>query len=128
MPHVPTRPPVPTAGLAALAALLLAVPPAAAAPSTPRGQISVAQVQDMLDRAPTDKTAQQVLTAYLAGIGETADATLSISGASCRTPMSLSSADVRTAIRTAGGQDAAAVAATPIIARDMLARAGCQRP
>ncbi len=128
MPHVPTRPPVPSAGLAALAALLLAVPPAAAAPSTPRGQISVAQVQDMLDRAPTDKTAQQVLTAYLAGIGEAADTTLSMGGAPCRTPMSLSAADVRAAIGTAGGQEATAVAATPIIVRDMLARAGCRRP
>lgn len=127
MPHMLTRPKVPFTGLAALAALLLTVPPAAAATSTSRGQISVAQVQGMLDRAPTDKTAQQVLTAYLAGIGETADATLSISGAACRTPMSLSAADVRAAIQTTGGQDATAVAATPLIVRDMLARAGCQR-
>lgn len=128
MPHVLTRPSALRAGLAALAALLLTVPPAAAATSTARGQISATQVQAMLDRAPTDKTAQQVLTAYLAGIGETADATLSISGAACRTPMSLSAADVRAAIREVGGQDATAVAATPIIVRDMLARAGCQRP
>ena len=125
MPHCLARP---AATLASLVALLLATAPAGAAPSTANGQISVAQVQAMVDRAPTDKTAQQLLTAYLAGVGEAADVTLSMGGASCGTPMSLSAADVRQALRTAGGQDPAAVAATPIIVRDMLSRAGCRRP
>lgn len=128
MPHPLAWPAPPLTALTALAALALAATPAATATSTAQGQISVAQVQEMLDRAPTDKTAQQVLTAYLAGVGEAAGTTLSLGGASCRAPMNLSMADVHQAVRAAGGQDAAAVAATPIIVRDMLARAGCRRP
>lgn len=128
MPHDPAHSPAALTGLAAWLALVLTAAPAAAAPSTAQGQISVAQVQEMLERAPANPAAQQVLTAYLAGIGETADATLGTSGASCRKPMSLSAADVSQAVRAAGGASAATVAATPIIVRDMLARAGCGRP
>ncbi|MDX7324768.1 hypothetical protein SJ307_22845, partial [Providencia rettgeri] len=43
-----------------------------AAASTAKGQISVTQVMAMLDQASSNPTAGQVLTAYLAGVGETA--------------------------------------------------------
>jgi len=56
---------------AALAVVVLAAAfPASANQSTQSGAISVAQVTQMLDQASGNRTAQQVLTAYLAGVGE----------------------------------------------------------
>ena len=109
----------------AVAATISIASPANAVPSTSRGLISVAQVVQMLDKAPTEKTAQQLLTAYLAGVGEAAGTVVSISGASCRSSLSLSAAHVRQALRAAAGQDLGEVPATPLIVRDMLDRAGC---
>jgi len=112
----------------ALAVALSAAFPAIAAPSTSQGQISVVQVVQMLDKAPTDKTAHQVLTAYLAGVGEAAGAVASIGGASCGTSLSLSAADAREALRVAAvGQNPVEIPATPLIVRDMLDRAKCKR-
>lgn len=106
-----------------------------AAPSTSRGQISVVQVTEMLDRAPKDPTARQVLTAYLAGLGETAgvlvDAAAARAGsaaAACRNRLSLDENSVRHALATAvaGREDLAETAATPLIVHNMMSRAGCR--
>ncbi len=100
--------------------------PAAAEPSTRGGAISVAQVTQMLDQAAHNRTAQQVLTAYLGAIGETAGALIGLGDGACQRPLSLSAEDARHAIAgaSAAGQGTT-VAATPLIVRDMLARAGC---
>lgn len=106
-----------------LGTIIVAVP-ASAEPSTQSGAISVAQVNQMLDQASGNRTAQQVLTAYLAGVGEATGAVIDIGGASCRRPLSLSAEDARHAIVSAGR--AGRATATPLIVRDMLARAGCR--
>lgn len=107
-------------------------PPAAsssqAAPSTSRGLISIAQVLEMLEKAPSDRTAQQVLTAYLAGVGEAASAVVSMGSATCRTSLEMKAATVDQALRSAArSRDAAETPATQLIVRDMLNRAGCTR-
>ncbi len=115
--------------LLSVTAALLAPPAARAASSTSHGLISVAQVMQMLEQAPTDRTAQQVLTAYLAGVGEAAGVVAEAGNTSCRTARSLSAADVRQAIGAAAAKPGSTeVAATPLIVRDMLERAGCRRP
>ncbi len=99
-----------------------------AASSTSRGQISVAQVIEMLDKAPTDRVAQQVLTAYLAGVGEAAGVAVDIGRASCARTLNLTADHVRQAISASVGKpDVAETWATPLIVRDMLARAKCKR-
>lgn len=119
---------LPTLLLAAFAAALAFASPSTAASSTSRGLISVAQVKQMLEQAPTDRSAQQVLIAYLAGVGEAASAVASMGGASCRTSLSLSVANVRQALGAAAAQqDSREIAATPLIVREMLDRAGCAR-
>lgn len=101
--------------------------PAAAAPSTSQGLVSVAQVVRMLDEASADRTAHQILTAYLAGTGEAASSVLHLSGASCKATPSLSATDVRHAVGVAAASsDPAETPATPLIVRDMLDRAGCR--
>jgi hypothetical protein len=112
----------------AFACAVAATSSSSAAPSTSRGLISVAQVVQMLEKAPTDRTAQQVLTAYLAGVGEAAGAVASMGRATCRTSLNLSAANVEQALSSAAtAQDAANTPATPLIVRDMLDRAGCKR-
>jgi hypothetical protein len=112
---------------ATFAAVLMGVAPLSAAPSTSRGQISVAQVMEMLEKAPTEKAAQQVLTAYLAGVGETASMVAGTGGAlpiGCKSVLTLNDRNVRQAL-AASGNVSAETAATPLIVRDMLSRAGC---
>lgn len=110
----------------AAAAVTLATP-SRAAPSTSRGLISVAQVLQMLDKSPTDPTARQVLTAYLAGVGEAASAVTSMGGAMCRAPLSLSADSARQALKTVAARDMAETPATALIVKDALNRAGCKR-
>ena len=114
--------------IAGWASCLVLILPAHAEPSTKAGAISVAQIVQMLDQAPSNRTAQQVLIAYLGGVGEAAGAVLDGGGAPCRRPLTLTAADVRSALAAAsGGAEASQSAATPLIVRDMLARAGCRR-
>jgi ABC-type amino acid transport substrate-binding protein len=108
--------------------LLVVAPPAHAEPSTQGGAISVAQVTHMLDQASGNRTARQVLTAYLAGVGEAVGAVVDLGGADCRRPLSLSAQDARRAIAAESAGKAGTSAATPLIVGDMLARAGCRRP
>ncbi len=125
MSHYPSV----AAVLVSVTAFLPAPPTAQAASSTTRGFVSVIQVMQMLERAPTDRTAQQVLTAYLAGIGETAGVVARVGNSACKASLSLSAADVRQAIAAAAAkEDSAETAATPLIVGDMLDRAGCRHP
>jgi hypothetical protein len=118
----------PTLAITVFAALLAPASLAVAATSTSRGQISVVQVAEMLEKAATDRTAQQVLVAYLGGVGEAASAVATMGGASCRTSLSLSSANAHQALKAAvAAPNAAEIAATPLIVRDMLERADCSR-
>jgi hypothetical protein len=99
--------------------------PLMAAPSTSSGLMSVAQVTERLENAPADRTAQQVLTAYLVGVGEAASVVVSMGKATCRTSMSLNAANVDHALSSvARGHE---TPATALIVRDMLKRAGCTR-
>ncbi len=108
----------------------LGAPLALATPSTSHGQISVAQVMEMLEKAAHENTARQVLTAYLAGVGETAvalvdDASETASFA-CKMQLSLSDRTARKALETLVDKASWAEApATPLIVRDMVSRAGC---
>lgn len=115
--------------LISAAFLVSAMPVSApAAPSTSRGQISVAQVIEMLDKAPSDRVAQQVLTAYLAGVGEAAGAAIDMGRGFCAKTLNLTTDHVRQAISgSARKPDIAETSATPLIVRDMLARAKCKR-
>lgn len=97
--------------------------PALAASSTDRGEISVAQIREMLEAAPTKPQARQLLVAYLAGVGETAGIL-----AKCRNSLNLDTAAVTAALE-AGAPDASRwsqIPATPIIVADLVARAGCR--
>lgn len=109
------------------AAAVILTTPSRAAPSTSRGQISVAQVLQMLEKSPTDQTARQVLTAYLAGVGEATSAVTSIGGATCRAPLSLNADNARQALKTIAARDMAETPATALIVKDLLNRAGCKR-
>jgi len=105
---------------------------AQAASSTPDGRISVQQVIEMLDRAPTDPAASQLLTAYLAGVGETAAGMLQFAVDTplgvCEGRMQLSAATARKAFDAGAGvrADWGNTAATPVLLDDMLRRADCR--
>lgn len=117
---------------AALALALCLSPAAQAASSTPDGRISVQQVIEMLERAPTDPVASQLLTAYLAGVGETAASMLEFAADTplgvCEGRMQLSAAAARKAFDAGAGtpSDWQHTAATPVLLDDMLRRANCR--
>lgn len=119
---------------ASLILALLLFPPAAAnaASSTSEGRVSVQQVREMLDRAPDDPAAQQLLTAYLAGIGEAAAGLMDFARdtplAICAGRMQMSATTARAALSADAGPRAQwnDTAATPILLRDMLQRANCR--
>lgn len=122
-----------TIRIAVIAGVLCIAGPALAGASTSQGQISVSQVMEMLDKAPTNPTARQVLTAYLAGLGETASAMIDASTSSapriaCKSRLQLDASAVR---RTLEAVPPAThrwdeTPATPIIVRDLIQRAGCR--
>ncbi len=122
--------------VAAAASLGMAANATVAAPSTQRGQISVSQVRDMLEQARTNPTARQVLTAYLAGVGETAGTMIDAAGQNaaqflaCKGRLSLDDTAARHALERAAPNANvwAETAATPLILRDMLKRANCRVP
>lgn len=105
--------------------------PSVAAPSTAQGQVSVAQVVEMLDKAPAERVARQVLTAYLSGLGEAAGVLLTARSdaklARCSKPLSLSDSQARQALAAASRRkDRNEIAATPLLLSDMIKRAGCR--
>ncbi|MDB5528084.1 MAG: hypothetical protein JWR51_1187 [Devosia sp.] len=113
--------------------LVLSMAPAFAAPSTSKGQISVAQVLELLEKSGSDSAARNAVVAYLAGVGETAgllmaDERVQRAGLlNCQTALSLADTNVATALKAAAPDRAGReqIAATPIILIDMFARAGC---
>ncbi len=105
----------------------------AATPSTSKGQLSVAQLVDILQSAETDPARRQVLTAYLAGLGETVGLMIDNAGSygasiRCERPMSLDVGTVTEALRRSAGDQSrwGETAATPILVADMVERAGCR--
>lgn len=58
--------------LVALAAAAVLCPNADAAPRTPQGRVSVAQLMEAIDLSPRDAAARELLVAYLSGMTETA--------------------------------------------------------
>lgn len=119
-----------TLALAAVAAL----PAQAAMPSTTTGQISVAQVMDVLERAGNDGDAALLLGAYLGGLGETANVLLSATDAegkryvTCERSMALDSGLVRSMLKKAAPDRAVwgETPATPLIVSALVSRAGCR--
>lgn len=109
------------------ATLVAAQSPALSEPSTPKGNISVAQVSEMLVRAPEQAAARQVLVAYTSGIGETAGVVADAGKLSCKRSFSLDVDLVRKALQALpAGADPRKTPATPILVGDMLRRADCQ--
>lgn len=118
-----------------IAAALLVAPALSveAASSTSKGQISVAQVVELLNGAETDPRSRQILTAYLAGLGETAGMMIDNAGdfgasVSCDGPLVLDTRQVSDALAAAAGDQSTWIetAATPIILADLVQRAGCR--
>jgi hypothetical protein len=108
--------------------------PAHAASSTSKGQISVAQVLEMITRAQSDAGARTTVIAYLAGVGEATGLMMSEAQARGAAPVHCSNAfnldeSVAVAALSAAAPDEAQwseTAATPIIIADMFNRAGCR--
>jgi hypothetical protein len=102
-----------------------------ALPSTAIGQVSVAQVMEMISEAESNSIAKQVLVAYVAGVGESAGSLLDTMGkrsVSCNRPFSLDTVSLRKALETSAPAKTsrAQTPATPIIVADMIRRAGCR--
>jgi hypothetical protein len=122
--------------LSLLALLLVATtaPAIAATASTSKGQISVAQVMQMLDRAGSDKHAGQLLQAYLGGVGESAGVLLNATDANgkpyvtCSKPMALDSGLVRDVLANGAPntKNWGETAATPLLVNALVDMAGCR--
>lgn len=87
--------------------------------------LSVAQVVQMLDQAPRNPVAHQVLVAYLAGVGEAAGVMIDMAKTPCKQPLSLSAEDVKRVMASVSVGKSAATSATPLIVCEMIARARC---
>ena len=119
-----------------LAALLLVAFPLAvqAAPTTSKGQISVAQVIEMATLANSDPNARMTVIAYLAGVGESTGLMVTEAQQRGAKPLTCSNAfnldeNVALAALTTAAPDRASWAetpATPIIIADMFRRAACR--
>lgn len=121
----------------AIRTALLALPlglalPAHATPTTPTGAISVAQVVDLIQRAPKDNAARNAAMAYLAGVGEATGLLVAEAGQrssvslTCDRPLGMSSGAALAALSRADRAQWDKTAATPILVEDMLNRAGCR--
>lgn len=113
---------------------MLAAPASQATPTTSKGQISVAQVLEMVDLAKSDPSARMTVIAYLAGVGETAGILLSEAqqrGAAplaCSKSFNLDETVVASALSAAVPDQAlwGETPATPIVVADLFKRAGCR--
>jgi hypothetical protein len=121
------------AGLCVVLAGLATSPSHAAARSTSTGQVSVAQLVEALQGAEADSARRQMLTAYLAGLGETVGVMIGSAGTygasiSCQRPLALDVQFVTEAIRQSAGSEAnwGETAATPILVAAIVERAGCK--
>ncbi len=106
--------------------------PAGATPSTPAGEISIAQVVDLIQRSPKDSAARSAAIAYLAGVGETTGLLVAEAGRrssvaiTCARPLGISSVAAISVLSRADKATWNETAATPILVEDMLSRAGCR--
>jgi len=115
-------------------AVAAAAPALAAMPSTSTGQISVAQVMDVVGRAGNDGDAALLLGAYLGGLGETANILLSATNAegkryvTCERSMALDAGLVMAVLKKAAPDTASwgETPATPLIVSSLVSRAGCR--
>lgn len=122
--------------LSCLATIALSLAPVAtqAAASTSRGQISVAQVLEMVTLAQTDPAARTSVIAYLAGVGEATGLMMSEAqqrGAQpvhCTNSFNLDENVAVAALSAAAPNQSewTETPATPIIIADMFSRAGCR--
>lgn len=122
--------------LSCLATIALSLTPVAtqAAASTSRGQISVAQVLEMVALAQTDPAARTSVIAYLAGVGEATGLMMSEAqqrGAEpvhCVGSFNLDENVAVAALSAAAPNQSewTETPATPIIIADMFSRAGCR--
>lgn len=120
----------------AFAGLLLIATPlvSQAAPMTSTGQISVAQVVELVSRAGADPNARMTVIAYLAGVGEASGLMIAEAQKRGADPVQCSRAfnldeNVALAAVAAAAPDRDAwteTPATPIIIADMFKRAGCR--
>lgn len=125
---------LPLAQVAATLLVATATPALAAAATTSTGQISVAQVMDVLDRSGRDGDAALLLGAYLGGLGETANVLLSATDktgkryVSCERSMALDAALVTAVLKKAAPDKGswAETPATPLIVSALVSRAGCR--
>ncbi|WP_371345945.1 hypothetical protein [Ancylobacter sp. IITR112] len=105
--------------------------PTTSIPSTSTGAISIAQVVDLIQRAPNDNAARNAATAYLAGVGEATGVLVAEAGRraaiglTCARPLGMSSAAALAALSRIDKGRWSQTAATPILVDDMLGRAGC---
>ncbi|HWU62726.1 MAG TPA: hypothetical protein VN112_11935 [Ensifer sp.] len=106
--------------------------PAKAAPTTATGEISVAQVIDLIKRSPTDNAARNAAVAYLAGVGETTGLLMEKAsgrpqgGMACARSLGISGEAALAALSRTDKAIWEQTAATPILVNDMLNRAGCR--
>jgi hypothetical protein len=106
--------------------------PAEATPATPAGEVSIAQVVDLIERSPKDSAARNAAIAYLAGVGETTGLLVAEAGRrssvsiTCARPLGISSNAALAALSRADKAKWNETAATPILVEDMLSRAGCR--
>lgn len=106
----------------------------AAAGPTGKGQVSVAQVMEMLERARSEAAARVAVTAYLAGIGETAGILLSATGpdgkayVTCQKSMTLDEKSMISALAKAAPDRGqwGELAATPIIVNVIVSSGECR--
>ncbi|HEY8357885.1 MAG TPA: hypothetical protein VIL30_10535 [Ramlibacter sp.] len=106
--------------------------PTLAASSTSNGQVSVAQVVEMIGKSGSNRAFRNISIAYLAGVGETAGLLIQQAASmglptGCPAPLELSGEQALAAVKASGGEaNWQETAATPVIVADMLARAGCK--
>ncbi|MDO1581456.1 hypothetical protein [Rhizobium oryzicola] len=97
--------------------------PAKAAPTTSAGEISVAQVVELIQRSSSETAARNAAMAYLAGVGE---ATGLLVKKTCARPLGISSEAALAAFAHTEKSRWGQMAATPILVNDMLSRASCR--
>lgn len=105
--------------------------PALAASSTSSGQVSVAQVVEMIEKSGSDRSYRNIALAYFSGVGEAAGVLMQEAASKgismeCSAPLELSTDHAMAAVTAGGEGNWQETAATPLILADMLARAGCK--
>lgn len=106
--------------------------PSLAASSTSTGQVSVAQVVEMIEKSGSDRAFRNIALAYLSGVGEAAGILIGEAASrgishGCQHPLELSSTQALAAVKASSGEGAwQETPATPVILADMLDRAGCK--